>query len=530
MKKRAVLYLRKSTAQQETSIPDQRRVLHEKFSSKYRVIGEYVDAGISGDDTARRKDFQRMLKDAMRGVFDVILCWDQDRFGRFDSIEAGFWIKPLRDAGIRLVTATHGEIDWNDFSGRMIYSIVQEGKHAYLRDLSRNVLRGQLARAQEGYWPNGPAPYGYRISETKPKKLLLGSPEQLAVVRRIFNEYLEGRSLRRIADRLNDDGVPVKRGSRGWSGDRVREILRHRVYCGDLVWNQQSYGRYSGIQGGAIVPVGDMTDESSSVTVEGAFPAIIDRTTYERAQQQLARMRIQTAPIRGGGESLLNKLIYCSECGSMMYGSSRRGSKRFYICSLARRYRQCRSRKVWQDPIVGILREKLIELVLLPENLDRAVAEFCRLQETGPAVCLKELDGRIRAAERRLVEVEADMVSVVSDHLRELRRQRDKAASQPVRARQLDRDQIVAMFAGLRERLDSAEPEVLRMAFQESIRRIDVQFDGDSVDRISVQLVGSFEKLPTSPIVVPGSIYREACCGKPPAPRSSVPSYRSRGI
>ena len=82
------------------------------------------------DATEKRVAFQQMIRDAEeKGDFAVILCWDQDRFGRFDSIEAGRWIYPLRQAGVWLITVAQGRIDWNDFTGRVMYGIIQEGKH-----------------------------------------------------------------------------------------------------------------------------------------------------------------------------------------------------------------------------------------------------------------------------------------------------------------------------------------------------------------------------------------------------------------
>src|SRR5262245_2078938 len=131
---RAVSYYRMSTDRQETSIADQRTQV-EAYASKhgYAIIREYKDEGISGDATDKRAGVQQMLRDATeRRDFQAVLCWDQDRFGRFDQLDAGYWVKPLRDAGVWLETVTDGKIDWNDFAGRIIYGVKQEGKHQFL--------------------------------------------------------------------------------------------------------------------------------------------------------------------------------------------------------------------------------------------------------------------------------------------------------------------------------------------------------------------------------------------------------------
>ena len=145
----AVSYVRMSSDKQDAS-PQQQREELAKLAERngYRILREYFDDGISGDATEKRTQFQRMIADAEKGDFKAILCWDQDRFGRFDSIEAGRWIYPLRQAGVYLVTIAQGVIDWSDFASRMIYGITQEAKHAFLRDLSRNTTRGLLAAAK----------------------------------------------------------------------------------------------------------------------------------------------------------------------------------------------------------------------------------------------------------------------------------------------------------------------------------------------------------------------------------------------
>src|SRR4051794_19216939 len=175
----AVAYYRMSTDRQEASIPTQREAVEKLARQRgYVVVREYLDEGISGDDTERRLAFRRMIDDAGRlADFDAVLCWDQDRFGRFDPLEAGYWVKPLRDAGVWLETVAQGRIDWEDFAGRIVYAVQQEGKHAFLRDISRAVTRGMLAKAKRGEWLGGRVPYGYRLSEHK--RLVPGDPAEV---------------------------------------------------------------------------------------------------------------------------------------------------------------------------------------------------------------------------------------------------------------------------------------------------------------------------------------------------------------
>ena len=130
----AVAYYRMSTDRQDTSIASQRNEV-EQYAAKhgYTIVREYKDEGISGDATDKRRGFLRMIADANdRGDFEAILCWDQDRFGRFHSLEAGYWIHPLMKAGIHLATIAQGRIAWDEFTGRLMFAIQQEGKNQFL--------------------------------------------------------------------------------------------------------------------------------------------------------------------------------------------------------------------------------------------------------------------------------------------------------------------------------------------------------------------------------------------------------------
>jgi DNA invertase Pin-like site-specific DNA recombinase len=347
-------YLRRSTDKQDASIPDQTKAVQQYANEHgYRLVRWYTDDAISGDDTDNRPDFKRLHADALqRGAdFKTILCWDQDRFGRFDSIEAGFWIHPLRKAGVRLVTVVDGPVDWDNFTGRVTNLIKQEGHHEYLQKLSRDVARGQLEAANNGSWL-GAVPYAYRLEgRRKNKRLVLDDPAQARIVRRIFHEYVvDGRSPHDIADRLNADGVvaPCGRVGRwvvtqgkgewveGWHWYTVRTILENPAYTGDYAGCRHSYGKYNTIRNGRVVKSEGRRKRPPEewIVRPNTHEAIIDRATFAAAQERLAKGKTgrtrytpDTNPYR------LSGLLRCGRCGHALHGLDSRGSYRYYGCS-----------------------------------------------------------------------------------------------------------------------------------------------------------------------------------------------------
>jgi site-specific DNA recombinase len=305
---RAVTYYRMSTDRQESSIAEQREAV-VAYAAKhgYRILREYLDEGISGDATEKRAGFKRMLADATaRGDFAVVLCWDQDRFGRFDPLEAGYWIKPLRDAGVRLETIAQGRIDWEDFAGQIIYTVQQGGKHQFLRDLSRNTTRGMLAKARVGKWLGGPPPYGYALRDGR---LAPGDPAEVEVVRWLFRTYLETDiSVRGLTASLNERGVPAPNGGL-WNIAVVHKILTRPTYTGDPVWNRRRLGKYNAVEGGEIVRSRkrrQATEKSARqdwVVGKDPHEPLIDHDTFERVQAKLEARRDRKTPHRGAGTS-----------------------------------------------------------------------------------------------------------------------------------------------------------------------------------------------------------------------------------
>jgi site-specific DNA recombinase len=395
----AVAYYRMSTDRQETSIPEQREAV-QAYAAKngLRILREYKDEGISGDDTTRRLSFQRMLADAKElGDFQAVVSWDQDRFGRFDPLEAGYWIKPLRDAGVRLETCAQGRIDWEDFAGRLIYAVTQEGKHAFLRDLSRNSMRGMLRAAKEGKWVGGKPPLGYAVAE---QRLVPGDPTKVEAVRWIFRTYAHtDTSLGSMAASLNKRGIAPPGGKKLWHKTTVLKIIENPLYTGVFVWNRRRMGKYHAVSNGEITPMKrrrsqEANDAGHWIVLPGSHEPLVDRETYDRAQARRTERRHRKTPHADGGNFLFTRLIFCGHCGAPMHGvtmrmkhkdkktgrlvSNKVYSYRRYICAKynAHGRQACSCNTIPESQLVNAVARKLRELFQVESNRKALVAEL----------------------------------------------------------------------------------------------------------------------------------------------------------
>lgn len=517
----AVAYYRMSTDRQEASIPDQRKAVTEYAAKNgYTILREYIDEGISGDATEKRVQFQKMIADAKRADFAAVLCWDQSRFGRFDSIEAGYWIFPLIQAGVtQLVTVADGVVDWVREDHRMLFGIKQDaGMRRYLTDLSRNVTRGLLNSALAGRWVTGKPPYGYELQDSR---LVLGNPVAIEQVRSIFDAYIQpGSSLTGIAEQLNARG---EKGPTGgiWRVQTVQAILRNPNYTGDFVWNRRHHGKYHGIIGGEIRSHGEVqaacreSDEtkwqqlnrlSDRVVIADSHPAIVSRETFDKVQALLKERRMRTTPHRGGGTFLFSDMLRCGHCGAKLYGADRKSVRkgkqyvyRRYVCaSYVQSGRSvCRHHAVLEEPLRDLLTSTLQERILAPENFERLRDEVRRqlkarksagAQQPADAIRkeVAKLDKQLDAAADRLLKVPESLLDTVVAKMEQLRSERDRLQAQLNAQAQQGRttegrleddvDRAMKRAMGLSDVLTAGNPAAVRDVFRQTVERIDCWF------------------------------------------------------
>ena len=480
----AVGYLRRSTSRQEKSLDDQRSEIERYAAANgYQIVRWYQDDGISGDATECRHGFLAFHKAACNGRdFDVVIVWDQDRFGRFDSMEAGYWIHPLRKAGVRLVSVNEGIVNWDDFTGRVMYSLKQEGKHQFLRDLSRNVARGQISNAQKGHLCGQAAPYGYDrmlIDESGAHRQRVRNGEKFAkadswrttlvssddvmkvnTLRWLFQSYAETDSgLRNLAEQLNARGVPGPTGG-PWYAASIRAIFANRNYTGTFTWARRRQGKYHNVASGQIrerdrseaaqSPTGKTlvvdNPREAWIVVEDAHEAIIDKTLFEKVQTKLHDRRreksgqsYRTHTRKNGDGYLLSGLVICAQCGCKMHGGTI-GDGHQYSCSTYARAGKrnpsgCGRNAAQQDMLVDVLVRKLQETVLSSESLDRLRSAVRRQLEkrsvSGPTDALGlrkqigELDREIDRAAENFLRAPSEVLDLVGKKLTALKRQRE---------------------------------------------------------------------------------------------------------
>jgi len=325
------LYARYSSDNQsETSIEDQFRLCRERAAQeRWQIVGSYEDAAISGASTVLRHGIQRMIRDAQRGDFTVVLVEALDRISR-DQADVATLYKHLKFAGVTIVTLAEGEIS------ELHVGLKGTMNALFLKDLAMKTHRGLRGRVEKGKAGGGLC-YGYKVV----KKLdANGEPirgdreiiaEEADTIRRIFREFASGKSPKAIAVDLNRDGVPGPLG-RAWGDTSIRGhasrgtgIVNNELYTGVLVWNRLRFVKDPSTGKRVSRP----NPESQWIRTEVPHLRIVDDELWNAVrvrQKQIAAIfgpnpantregRMKRVHLANRPVSLLSGLLTCGCCG-----------------------------------------------------------------------------------------------------------------------------------------------------------------------------------------------------------------------
>lgn len=311
---KAAVYLRKSRAEagDEDALSRHRETLISFAAANRIEIEQIYEEIVSGENLYLRPQMLRLLDDISQNRYEAVLCMDIDRLGRGDMASQGMILDTLRTAGCLIITPRrvydlNNEID-ETYSEFEAFMARQEYKM-----ITRRMRRGVVAAAQEGSHVTE-VPFGYQRAWQGKRATLEPNPEQAPWVQRAFDLYVnQFQGCQAIADLFNRQGPPPKKAQQ-WGRTAIRRILRNPVYTGQWVYNRTQWQRRRSL---ADKNIALPRPQEEWIVVDHAFPPLVDRQTFEQAQQIFAG-RGHSPYFTGEFKNPLAGLVYCQKCGKKM--------------------------------------------------------------------------------------------------------------------------------------------------------------------------------------------------------------------
>lgn len=315
-KLRVAAYCRVSTDsdEQETSYETQVEHYTEYIQNhpEWKLAGIYADDGISGTNVKKREEFNRMIDECMAGNIDMVITKSISRFAR-NTLDCLKYIRQLRDKNIPVFFEKEN-INSMDSKGEVLLTIMASLAQQESQSLSQNVKLGIQFRYQSGkVQVNHNRFLGY--TKDKDGNLIVDESEA-KYVRRIFREYLEGKSLQEIANGLEKDGVLTGAGKKTWRPGTIQKMLENEKYMGDALL-QKTYTtdfiEKTRVKNNGIVP---------QYYVENSHEPIIPKDIFMQVQEEMIRRSNMYSGKNHrkrvySSKYALSSLVYCSKCGDI---------------------------------------------------------------------------------------------------------------------------------------------------------------------------------------------------------------------
>ena len=268
------------------------------------LIKLYADEGISGTKIKNRKEFQRMLADAEKGLFDMVVVKDISRFAR-NTVDLLQSVRRLKSLGIetQFLTANMTSMGNSEFVLTIFGALAQEES----ANTSKRIKFGKKMNAEKGRVPN--IVFGYDKTIGDYFNLSINENEAMAI-RQIFQWYTEeGYGGSKIANMLNERGIKTKRGN-NWSQNSVCRILTNEIYTGKIINGKEEIADF-------LTGQRKEKDESEWLVTIRPELRIIEDEVFDKAQD-IIKGRHDSFKItheRQSNKYLFSTLIKCKECG-----------------------------------------------------------------------------------------------------------------------------------------------------------------------------------------------------------------------
>ena len=310
------------------------------------------DEGISGLDTRKRDEFNRMLADCRAGKIDRILVKSMSRFARNTRDSLHFMRELMRLGGT--IQIEKENIDTGRLSSEQTAAIYAAFAQMESTGHSSNMRLSVRMRMEKGIFTPSSMPYGYRLNGLEPEII----PEEAEVVRYIFSSALLGLGRKNIARELNELGVERGHGRMVWHHTTVHYILTNSFYTGESIW--QKFCTTDTLPFQKIKNKG----QQPKYHVEDDHPAIVSREDFQRVQELIAQRREQFYEGASPSRSPYIGKLYCGKCGSRLRRKTCNG-KIYWDC-----YRhnagkeQCSSRQISEEMLTAAILRLHNKLIL----------------------------------------------------------------------------------------------------------------------------------------------------------------------
>ena len=306
MSYKAAIYCRLSTEdsnkitknQESESIQNQKQLLIDYAVQKgFSIYKIYSDDNYSGLDK-NRPDFNKMIEDAQKRLFDIILCKTQSRFTRDMEVFETYIHELFPLWGIRFISVIDN-VDSNIKGNKKMRQINALINEWYCEDLSENIKAVLKRKMKEGQFVGAFTCYGYKKSDNNKHKLIVDK-EAADIVKKIFDYYVKGYSCKKIADILTKEGVmtptaykqskgsafqnPNVKQNASWSYNTIKKILKNQYYIGSLVQGKERKISYKDKKR-------VLTDKKDWIIIEKNHEAIIKEEVFYMVQERLKRKK-----------------------------------------------------------------------------------------------------------------------------------------------------------------------------------------------------------------------------------------------
>lgn len=378
-KLRVAAYCRVSTETEEQNSSYEVQVAHYtefiKKNAEWEFAGIFADDGISGTNTKKREEFNRMIDECMEGNIDLVITKSISRFAR-NTLDCLKYIRQLKDKNIAVFFEKEN-INTMDAKGEVLLTIMASLARQESQSLSQNVKLGLQYRYQQGkVQVNHNRFMGYTKDE---EGNLIIVPEEAEIIKRIYREYLEGKSLAGIGRDLEKDGILTAAGKPRWRPETIKKILMNEKYIGDALLQKTftvDFLTKKRVKNEGHVP---------QYYVENSHEAIIPKELFLQAQEELHRRNnIYTGADKNkrlySSKYALSTITFCGDCGDIyrrVYWNVH-GRKEFVwrcVTRIEQGPETCKNRTVKEGDLYDAVMTAINKLLAGGDNMIRTLEE-----------------------------------------------------------------------------------------------------------------------------------------------------------